>query len=133
MAMPTTQYPAPPVQQAPTYGVGTTGRAGPPGALESMRPSMVGVQQTPATPGAEPVLFDDIEPVLLCRLYPDAASSAEARAAAMAAGVAAHEAGLNLVAAAQEPVAGAEAPPPPPAPQYPAAGGWQPPPLQTPR
>jgi hypothetical protein len=119
------------VQQAPTYGVGTTGKAGPPpDAPVSMRPSMVGVQQTPDTPGAEPVLFEDLEPVLLCRLYPDAASNTEARAAAMAAGAAAHEAGLGLVAAQQEPVAGTE--PVPPEPQYPA-GGWSPPPLQTPR
>jgi hypothetical protein len=63
---------------------------------------------------AKPVLFDDIDPVLLVRLYPDAVNSGEARTLALAAGQAAYDEGAKLVAAQQEPVAvpGAEIPPP---------------------
>jgi hypothetical protein len=58
--------------------------------------------QTPTTPGAEPHLFDDIDAVLLMRLYPH---SKDPRHDAMAAGHAAHDAGLKLVAAQQAPIA----------------------------
>lgn len=101
MAQPTTQNPAPLTQMAPTPGVGAT-----PGTLQGMRPSMAGIRQTPETAPAEPVLFDDIDPVLLARLYPEATAggSGEARAKAMEAGAAARDAAMTLVAAQQEPV-----------------------------
>jgi hypothetical protein len=53
---------------------------------------------------AKPVLFPDIDPVLLVRLYPGAKDAADMRAQAMKAGEAARELGAKLVAAQQEPV-----------------------------
>ena len=53
---------------------------------------------------AKPVLFDDIDPVLLIRLYPWATSAEDMRSQAMAAGEATYAAGQDLVAAQQEPV-----------------------------
>lgn len=102
MAMPTTQHPAPPTQQAATPGVGAS-----PGVVGPMQPMQHGQVQTPTTEGAKPVLFDDIDPILLARLYPDALKGgmADARALAMKAGEACHELGTKLMAAAQEPVA----------------------------
>lgn len=121
MAQPTTQHPQQMQSQHSTPGVGQTGQQPAPGSLASMRPAEGGPRQTPDTPGAEPVLFDDIDPVLLARLYPDAMSKGigEARDLAMAAGHAAHDLGAKLMAAAQEPVAvpaepGAAPPPPMP-------------------
>jgi hypothetical protein len=102
MAMSTTQTPAHPTQQAATPGVGAS-----PGSVQGMRPAAPGVAQTPDTAPAKPVLFEDLDPVLLVRLYPDAKSGEEMRTLAMAAGDKAHEDGKNLVAAQQEPVAGA--------------------------
>jgi hypothetical protein len=127
MAQPTTQYPTT-TQMARTPGV-----AQGPAAVGSMAPMRAGAVQTPETEGAKPVLFDDIEPILLARLYPEALAGgmAEARALAMAAGEAAFEQGNKLVASAQEPVAG-ELPAPPP-PYEPPQEGWRPPPIQTPR
>jgi hypothetical protein len=61
---------------------------------------------------AKPVLFDDIDPVLLVRLYPEATNATEMRAAAMAAGNATYEAGQELVADQQTPVLVEGAPPP---------------------
>ena len=54
-------------------------------------------------PRPTPVLVDDIDPVLLVRLYPDSTSTADARAQAIAAGNATHAAGETLVAAQQQP------------------------------
>lgn len=64
---------------------------------------------------AVPILFDDIDPVLLIRLYPDEVNLAGAKAMALAAGKATAAAGATLIAAQQEPVIGA--PPPAAAPQ----------------
>ena len=128
MAMPTTQHPQM-AQQAHTQGVG---QVGPQQPMQS--PGVVG--QMGAAPGtapasgeaAKPVLFDDIDPILLARLYPDALKGgmADARGLAMKAGEACHEAGAKLIAAAQEPVAqfdehGNPVPPPPAHPAAPAA------------
>ena len=57
----------------------------------------------PAAP-AMPVLFDDLDPVLLVRLYPEIVDVPAARTAAMAAGTAAREQGMELVASQNEPV-----------------------------
>jgi len=101
MAQPTTTNQATTApHQAPTPGVGAT-----PGTVTGMQPApMHSMAQTPTTAPAQPVLFEDIDPVLLMRLYPH---GKDARADAMAAGHAAHDAGLKLRAAAQEPAEGA--------------------------
>jgi hypothetical protein len=125
MAQSTSHEAPPPAPQQATPHVGSTpGSVGPMGAAPSgigagSRPSMTGVQQTPETPPADPVLFEDIDPIYLARLYPQALAGGigEARELAMAAGVAAHDDGLNLVASQQEPVI--ELPPVPPAPPPP--------------
>lgn len=66
-----------------------------------------------------PTLADDVDPVLLIRLFPDEIDATGLRAAALAQGVATMAAGATLVAAQQEPVVvlGAEpVPAPHPAP-----------------
>jgi hypothetical protein len=77
---------------------------------------------TPPEP-IKPVLFEDIDPVLLMRLYPELSGNKEAREAALAAGIATHEAGAKMIAAQQEPVLVEGAPPAAPAaaPTKPAA------------
>ena len=127
MALATREGGQPLRQQAPSPGVG---RQGAPPVVEPL-------------PAPEPVLFEDIDPVLLVRLYPDAASVDELRSQAMQAGQAAKEQGAELVASQQEPVIGAgeepvqqpqypERPPPPPTqyPYPPQAGQYNPPPQQ---
>jgi hypothetical protein len=119
MANQTDEHAERPAQQRHTPGVGQSpgsiqagGRVGAMGGAPTgvgaggqQRPSMTGVMQTPDTPGADPVLFEDIEPVLLARLYPAAMGGMEAaRGLAMEAGHAAQEAGLALVADQQLPV-----------------------------
>ena len=111
MAQPTTSHSAA-SHQASTTGVGMQGA--PPPVVEAE--------------AAKPVLFDDIDPVLLVRLYPEAKDSAEMRSMAMAAGTATYAAGQELVAAQQEPVVvlgepvpeqrPRQAPPPPPPPPH---------------
>lgn len=101
MALGTQEY-APAPRQQPSPGVGMQGA-----------PPVV----APPEP-ARPVLFDDIDPVLLVRLYPAARDAAEMRAQAMEAGERAYDEGLKLVASQQEPVVGAggePVEPPPPA------------------
>lgn len=61
----------------------------------------------------KPVLFDDIDPVLLIRLYPHAKSLAGMRHEAVEAGEKAMKDGEHLQASQQEPVAGAPTPPVP--------------------
>jgi hypothetical protein len=51
-----------------------------------------------------PVLFDDLDPVLLVRLYPEEMQTDAARARAMDAGNRVREEGEHLVASQQEPV-----------------------------
>jgi hypothetical protein len=100
MAQGTTPTPTQAPQQAATPGIGMQGA--PP--------------KTEPLPPAEPVLFEDIDPVLLVRLYPAARDSADARAQAMEAGHRVREEGLALIASQQEPVLTGEgvvaAPPP---------------------
>jgi hypothetical protein len=96
MALATTEHYAEPPRQPASPGVG----------LQGAQPVAV-----PAPP-PEPVLFEDIDPVLLIRLYPAAKDVAELRAQAMAAGAAAAEQGAAAVASQNEPVLGME-----PAPQ----------------
>lgn len=57
-----------------------------------------------APAAAEPVLVEGIDPVLLHRLYPDADSTADAAARAMAQGKKTAEESAKAVAAQQEPV-----------------------------
>jgi hypothetical protein len=70
-----------------------------------------------------PVLFDDIDPVRLVRLYgqmQEPNAMAALRAAAIAAGEAALKAAPDVVASQQVPVSGQEGQePPPPAPRQP--------------
>jgi hypothetical protein len=61
--------------------------------------------KTAAPPAAKPVLFDDLDPVLLVRLYGDAINLTEAKALAMKAGLAVQEEGAKLVAAQQQDMA----------------------------
>jgi hypothetical protein len=93
MAQGTTSTPTMAPQQAATPGIGMQGA--PP--------------KTDPLPPAEPVLFDDIDPVLLVRLYPAARDSADARAQALEAGHRVREEGLALIASQQEPVLTGEA------------------------
>lgn len=102
MAQPTSSNAAAPAAQGKTPGVTPMGQS-PAGVAGGQRPSMQGVQQTPDTAPAEPVLFDDLDPVLLARMYPNAKSGEEARSHAMEAGRQAHAHGHKLVAAQQEP------------------------------
>ena len=51
-----------------------------------------------------PVLFEDIDPILLARLYPNTVDGADARAQAMAAGEERAAAGEDLMPAQNEPV-----------------------------
>ena len=101
MALGTTEHHVSPPQQRPSPGVGTQGAAPAP---------------VPAEP-VKPVLFDDIDPVLLVRLYPESKDAAAMRAQAMAAGVQAAEQGAAAVASQNEPVLGMEPVEPPPPPQ----------------
>jgi hypothetical protein len=115
MAQPTTSY-SPAQQQAPTPGV-THGATPPPTGVGMMGAAPPVVEAE----AAKPVLIDDIDPVLLVRLYPGAKDSAEMRAQAMAAGEATYAAGQELVASQQEPVVvlgEPVAPPPRPAPNH---------------
>lgn len=96
MALPTATHAPPPAQQAATPGVGAS-----PGVVGPMHPPSGAVAQTPTTMPAKPVLFDDLEPVLLTRLYPDAKSSDAAKAEAKKAGQAAYDGSAKVLAAAQ--------------------------------
>lgn len=96
MAMATTPTPTH-AQQGHTPGVSpgvapAAGQMHPPGGTQA---------QTPTTMPAKPVLFDDLEPVHYARLYPDAKSSDEAKAAAKKAGQEAYDGSAHIVAAAQ--------------------------------
>ena len=102
MAQPTTEHPVAPPHQAATPGVGGTG------AAPAKRPAGVGMMGAPPVveplEPAKPVLWEDIDPVLLIRLYPEAESADALRALAMAAVDMAYEQGLTLMASQQEPV-----------------------------
>jgi hypothetical protein len=84
-------------------------------------------EQSAAALPTEPRLLDDLEPMYLARLYPEALSkgATAAKDAAMAAGKAAFEAGKTLHASQQDPVGDtppedpAKPPPPPPPPPKP--------------
>ena len=102
MALGTTEHHAEPPRQRPSPGVGMQGAAPAP---------------VPAEP-VKPVLFDDIDPVLLVRLYPEAKDAGDMRAQAMAAGAQAAEQGAAAVASQNEPVLGMEPVEPPPPPQH---------------
>lgn len=64
-------------------------------------PTSAGPRQTPDTMPAKPVLFEDIDKVLLMRLYPD---SADPNSDALAAGDAAYNGSRDIVASQQVPV-----------------------------
>ena len=88
MALSTTEHHAPAHPQQPSPGVGQQGA------------------QPVAAPAAptKPVLFEDIDPVLLVRLYPGATDAADMRAQAMAQGVKTAAEGAETVASQNEPV-----------------------------
>ncbi len=132
MALPTAPNQPPPAPQRPTPGVGATPATHQPGAPTSqaptpgvgpyqpraggMQPSMTGVRQTPETEGAEPILFEDIEPGLLARVHPSsfAAGITDAGKRALEAGQRVREDALHLRANADEDVwqeTGTSAPP----------------------
>jgi hypothetical protein len=101
MALATTATPTT-THQAPTPGVAQgPATAGGMGAAPTHTAA-----QTPTTEGAKPVLFDDLDPILLARLYPAALAGgmADARKLALEAGEHTHELGTKLLAAAQEPI-----------------------------
>jgi hypothetical protein len=89
MAMSTTDHKADAPTQKPTPGVARQGDA--PAAASTVTPQA-------------PTLPDDMDPVLLVRLYPEAVNNAEARGKAMAAGAATAKAGAETVASQNEPV-----------------------------
>ena len=78
-----------------------------PKTLATMAPSPTasGVQQTPDTKPAVPVLFTDLDPVLLVRLYP---GSSDAQSDALAAGQAAYDQSTTIIAAQQAPLTSME-------------------------
>ena len=101
MALATHENHADAPRQRPSPGVGMQGKA----------------PVTGSTEAAKPVLIEDIDPILLVRLYAEAKDAGEMRAMAVAAGNATYEAGQTLVASQQEPVLGAgETPTPTPTP-----------------
>ena len=125
MASPTSHTAPPVAPMAPTPGV-TPERHG--GRQPSS--SMTGAPQGPEVKGAEPILFTDLEPVHLVRLYPDAFAEGASPAGdlALAAGKHDQEEGLKLIADQQSPINWAgeagpapPVPPAPPAPEHPAA------------
>jgi hypothetical protein len=98
----------------PTHPAGT-----PP--LAQMAPTP-GVTPDVEAPVTKPQLSDDIDPVRLARLHPEAfkAGMEAARAEAMKAGNAALERSAKVVASQQVPVSGQEGQPPPAATPAPA-------------
>lgn len=115
MAQPTTSTPHENPQQARTPGVGAT-----PGSVTGMGSAPhgvfgAGVPQKPDTPPAPPVLFEDIDPVYLMRLYPD---SKDGRGDAEKAGKAAFDMSTKLHASQQDPI-GVQEPQPEGAPKQP--------------
>ena len=119
MALSTTNETRPAHPQTPTPGVATQGPA-PAGIREAMPPGstagvgtvpLAGIGMLPGTEGGmtgiaplgplRPVLYDDIDPILLARLYPDAG---DARAAAIAAGEERAAMSEDVVASQNEPV-----------------------------
>jgi len=87
----------------------TNDKHDPPAQMKPMTPPAPAATTVPV----EPTLPDDMDRVLLLRLYPDLGYE-EARAKAIADGKATAAAGAVLVASAQSDVVGAEPPPPPP-------------------
>lgn len=112
MAQGTTDQPTTPPRMAPTPGVGaapataeqTSAAGARSGAVAGMRPSMTGVAQTWETRGADPVLFEDINPALLVAVYPQSFSEGlgDARQMALEAGRQVQEDGLHVRANVDE-------------------------------
>lgn len=104
MAQPTTPHGSAP-QQSPTPGVGHA-----PGTTTQMAPMPAVGEPKPV----EPVLFDDIDPVLLVRLHPHAKSNEEARSLEMAQAKETFAASAKTIASQNVPpvVEGREPPPP---------------------
>lgn len=85
--------------------------------LAQMKPTPGVTPETEVPNFAPPVLFDDIDPVRLVRLYgqmQEPRAMEALRAAAMAAGEAARKAAPDVVASQQVPVSGQEGQEPPP-------------------
>ena len=123
MPMSTEPNAPPAVQQRPTQGVSPGQR----GREQDQRGSQRGTpaagrmgeqpfgegyrQQSPATPPAVPVLFDDLDGVLLFRLYPDAIGGEDARDKAKQAAQQAYVLSTRIIAAQQEPARGPDGEP----------------------
>jgi len=56
--------------------------------------------------GTQPVVFDDLDPVLIIRLFPEAAGITDGEAQALAQGIATMEAGALLESSQYEPIPG---------------------------
>lgn len=98
MANPTTSTPTT-TPQRPTSGIATGSQSSGPPRAGSMGPTPgVTPPQGPDVMPAKPVLFDDLDGVLLYRLY---GNEDDPRAAAKAAGQAAYEGSRDVIAAAQ--------------------------------
>lgn len=117
MASPTNHQTEPPRRQPPTPGVMRTGVGVPmpPGSTAGVGTvPLAGIGMLPGTEGGmtaiaplgplEPVLIDDMDPILLARLYPEAQAGEAARAAAIAAGEERAAASEFMVASQNEPV-----------------------------
>ena len=89
MPQPTTEYSSEQTYQVQTPGVGMQG---PPG------------RALPPAPKADPVLYEDIDKVLLVRLFPEADSITDAAAQALAQGTATAAAGEALESSQYEPI-----------------------------
>ena len=98
MASPTANNAPKPASMAPTPGVG-----GAPATAGTMQPMAGHVAQTPDTKGAEPMLVEGIDKVLLHRLYPDVDSSEDVAAKALAQGKETWEQGATLRVVRQTP------------------------------
>lgn len=122
MASPTGTNTKPPAPMAPTPGVGpgatgsrgltqgaapagVAGGGGPyPPRRGGVQPSMIGPEQTSETAGAEPILYEDIDPGVFGRMFPKnfAAANSEAGKLALEAGERVREHGRHLRANVDE-------------------------------
>jgi hypothetical protein len=100
MAQPTSSTSSPPAQQAATAGVGQHAAAPAAGRMGAAPEGvLVARPQTQDTLPARPVLFDDIDPVLLMRLY---GAGADVKDKALAAGRERFEMSTKVMASQQE-------------------------------
>ena len=117
MASPTTEHRNEAPRQRATPGIQSDRGAAlmPPGSTAGVGTvPLAGIGMLPGTEGGmtdirplgplRPVLFDDIDPILLARLYPEARGGDDARSIALAAGEARAAMSDDVVASQNEPV-----------------------------